>query len=422
MYSSAAKIERLEARIAPAFFNNFAQTSLSYVDLDDDQVTITVTKGNLIDTDFVFDTGFNFDGPQQLQMIDLQDDLINSGTNITVTVKPSLFGDGLAHIGYINATNIDLGTVTVKGDLGRIDAGDGNTFTPGVKALNVQSIGRFGLLTQGGGGSTDSNIYGALPSLTVKGGMNFATLNIFGGVNTQFNGKLGTAKFGGSLQDAAIFTDGNIGKITIGGSVRVSLIQAGATAAGGNLGSLTIQGSLTDSIVGAGYQMGAVTIRGSMLNSTIEGFGILGVTPAIDTAIKSVTIGGDMENSFILAGYDDYNVFYNADGSIGSVIIGGDFVKSNIVAGSAIGGDGSYGTFDDTLLAGNDTFRQATISKVIIKGQAVGTQGGSDAYGIVAETIVSAKVAGIGYPTFAFFSDFYDLTASTTTDVILNEI
>ena len=77
-------------------------------------------------------------------------------------------GDRLAHVGYINATGIDLGKVQVKGDLGQIDAGDDLTPNPGLLNLSAQSIGRSGLFTQLPGGSLQSDIVGAVKSLKLE--------------------------------------------------------------------------------------------------------------------------------------------------------------------------------------------------------------------------------------------------------------
>jgi hypothetical protein len=48
-------------------------------------------------------------------------------------------------------SGIDLGVVTVKGDLGKILCGDGNADKPALKSLSVRSMGVFGTATQNGG-------------------------------------------------------------------------------------------------------------------------------------------------------------------------------------------------------------------------------------------------------------------------------
>ena len=66
-------------------------------------------------------------------------DLANLATTVT---KKGPLGDGLVHVGRIDATGHDLGTVSVTGDLGQIDAGSGTDGTPAVKSLTVRSMGR----------------------------------------------------------------------------------------------------------------------------------------------------------------------------------------------------------------------------------------------------------------------------------------
>src|SRR5262249_50349502 len=93
-----------------------------------------------------------------------------AGTSLSVTGVRSAIngGDGFVNIGDINAPNIDLGAVRVRGDLGQIDAGDAITTTAGLASLLVQSLGRFGISTQAAGGDLETDIQGPLGSLTVK--------------------------------------------------------------------------------------------------------------------------------------------------------------------------------------------------------------------------------------------------------------
>ena len=72
--------------------------------------------------------------------------------NLTVGVVKVPGGDGLANIGYVNSTGHDLGNVKIVGDLGRVNAGDGDPAAPATKRLIVQSMGQYGLDTQAGGG------------------------------------------------------------------------------------------------------------------------------------------------------------------------------------------------------------------------------------------------------------------------------
>src|SRR5204862_3721429 len=103
---------------------------------------------------------------QRLVFIDLSNDAgAFDGANLTVTVKRGPNGDGFVNIGYINSTGHDLGAVSIKGDLGQIDAGDATATQPGLKSLTVQSLGRVGLDSQGGAGDLQSSIDRGLGAL-----------------------------------------------------------------------------------------------------------------------------------------------------------------------------------------------------------------------------------------------------------------
>ena len=54
---------------------------------------------------------------------------------------------GFANVGRVKA-GVDLAAVVIDGDLGRIDAGDAVTSTPGLGSLRVQSLGALGTTTQ----------------------------------------------------------------------------------------------------------------------------------------------------------------------------------------------------------------------------------------------------------------------------------
>src|SRR4030095_2034232 len=170
-------IEPLEARIAPAAVLVNATTA-NYNDVDGAHVTVTfsnpiLTAANVSSVLLVVSSF----GGDVLKAIDLTG--IGSsaqGTNIAITASlaPGT-GDGLANVGRINATGIDLGSVKVKGDLAAIDAGDANTATVGLQSLNVQSLGRLGLIT--GSPDLDSHINGAMGALKVKKDLVNAVVN-----------------------------------------------------------------------------------------------------------------------------------------------------------------------------------------------------------------------------------------------------
>src|SRR5581483_973179 len=156
-------IETLEERIAPAVLISADGHRAHYNDTDGDHVSIYVSTGHLSAGNF---TLAGAGAGSQLQEIDLTAKAFNKA-DVVVKVIKSAHGDGLANIGYIDATGIDLSSVVVKGDLGRIDAGSGGGVA--IKKLDVASIGRLGTDTQGATASLTSNITGALNALNVAG-------------------------------------------------------------------------------------------------------------------------------------------------------------------------------------------------------------------------------------------------------------
>lgn len=104
-------IEPLEARIAPA--------SLTFTDVDGDNVVITTSTGALTLGGNVIVNG------GRLETLVLTDAAFQ-GANVSIvaTPDPTGGGDGRVRVGSIEASGRDLGTVLVDGALGAIDAGD----------------------------------------------------------------------------------------------------------------------------------------------------------------------------------------------------------------------------------------------------------------------------------------------------------
>ena len=140
MKTNPHSIEPLESRIAPSTVLTFVNAnSAAYDDVDGDRVTVKfskpiLTSGNVGTVLHTVASGLGL----QLQFIDLTGlAAAPDGTGITITAalqdidhNGSKDGDGFVNVGQINATAHDLGAVSIKGDLGRIDAGDATTTTP----------------------------------------------------------------------------------------------------------------------------------------------------------------------------------------------------------------------------------------------------------------------------------------------------
>src|SRR5262249_16749717 len=122
---SGLRLEPLDSREVPATLVN--ASTLTYQDVDGDTVRVSFSKAILtpgnVNTVFIFDTGTADSGNstgQQLRRIDLTGlGATATGVGITTTAARSSAtgGDGFAAVGQINATGIDLGAVTIDGDL-----------------------------------------------------------------------------------------------------------------------------------------------------------------------------------------------------------------------------------------------------------------------------------------------------------------
>jgi hypothetical protein len=319
-------VEPLEHRIAPA------SVSVTYVDVDLDVVKITFTgpgalAANLVGMTFVggFDSG-------QLSQLTINNAAFD-GANVTFAVTRKPGGDGLAHVGFLNATGVDLGTVTVKGDLGKIVAGDANLTDPGLVSLKARSMGTLGLVTQGGTGDLNSTITGRTGSLAVTNDFKDALFR------TDGMGKLmiGHSLLGGiDAFQGEVFSTVDIGAVKIGGDVV------------GGLGNNT-------GLVQATTKIESVIILGSVIGS---GGLFSGAVRAHN--LGSIKITGDLAGG---GGDDSGTVSCDDQGSIGNVMIGG----------SMIGGRGK----DSGSLNGGESVQNgnANLSSVTVRGSVVGGAG-----------------------------------------------
>jgi hypothetical protein len=405
-------LELLEVRIAPSTLAFVNPTTATYTDPDGDAVTVKFTKPILsaANVGHVLVTAAIDQTHDQLQKIDLTVlDIAASpqGTGITVTAKPSAAaGDGLAHLGYINATGFDLAAVSVHGDLGAIDAGDAKLTTMGIAKLTVQSLGAFALTT----GATDlkTDVSGSVGSLAVLTNVQNATVAITGTA-----AKLGSLTIGGSLigdggaaSAGAILVDGNIGTVKIGGNVVGGAGSgSGRVSAGGTMANVTIGGSVlggaatdTGEILALGASMGVVKIGGDVKGGTGAASFFSGVIDSHGT-IKSVTIAGSLLGG---AGGDSGEILA-LGASLGAVKIGVDVVGGTGTA-SFSGAISSHGklaavTISGSLVGGSNVASGLVVSTgdmamVTVVGNVKGGSGGSSGFVHSLGKLAGVKVGG----------------------------
>ncbi|MGC3990483.1 MAG: hypothetical protein QM796_12540 [Chthoniobacteraceae bacterium] len=392
-------IEPLEARIAPATLTGRV---LTYTDTDGDQVTVKFSKGTLSESDFTFDTAFNSTGGQQLQQIALGGSQTFQGANITVSVVKD-GGDGFVNLGLIYASGIDLGKVTIHGDLSRIIVGDSNVKTAGLKSLAVNSFGVAGTTTQGSSTDTESDITGKLGSLKVATDFSNMQLYVVGGQGKAAKyGSVGSVYIGGSLiggtSEASAYFEctGSLGKLTVVGDLTGDDGEAsGKITVDQNLGSAVI-GSITG---GGGNDSGKLRVYGGAGKITVNG-DITGgdvASPAsdgaeagiieVDKTVASVVIKGNIE------GKNSYYSGLELHGNVGSISVG-------TVEGGAAQDDGS-------IVVGGKA------GKITITGGLVG--GDSDDAGSV---IVTGGIGKITVGAYSMGGDGYLSGSVSTTGAI----
>lgn len=369
-------VEALESRTLLATL--VSANKLTYQDADGDNVEVAFSKpiltaGN-VNAIFTFNTS-NVNGSnaikQQLRTINLTGVAGAAGTTIITKAVRSAAngGDGFAAIGQIDATGIDISTVTIDGDLGRIIAGDATTTTQGLGALTVHSMGRFGTFT--GAMNLDSNINGALLSLKSKTDVKDILLDV--------QGKIGSLTIGGSLlggaasNSAAISSTGDIGAVIITGDLIGEGAGAGTITTGGKLASVTIGGSLIGSGAFSGQlfssgDMGAVKIGRDLRGGAGASSGQIRAV----SKLASVTIGGSLIGS---SGQSSGQVF--SAGTLGPVVITGD------VRG------GSFNAANQAQAAGA-VVSNASIASVTIGGSLIG--GAGEFSGVLASGLGTAPL------------------------------
>jgi hypothetical protein len=223
-------------------------------------------------------------------------------------------------------------------------------------------------------------------SLLVGGTVGVTTLTIGGSLSAQ-------ASTGGGDDSGQVNVVGRVGTMTVGGVSGGVGARSGSIFVGQDIGALTIKGD----VVGLATNPVFITAQGQATPDPAKNK---------DSAIGSLIINGRVENANIEGGYGlvgGVSTLVNADAQIGTVSVGGDWIASNLVAGVNPGPDHVFGTADDFAPAAgggvtNNTSINSMIGNVTIKGQAMGTVGGTDHFGIVAQQIGTLKVGTVTYP------------------------
>lgn len=423
MKTHCSVIEPLEPRIAPATLLN--PKTVQYTDPDGDTVLVKTSHGSWdLANDFVF--GSSAAGGESLLKMNLTGKPKFLGANISVMASGP--GDGLAAVGFIDATDLNLGSVVVDGDLGRISVGNALTNTPALHSLKADSMGIYGLATQGGSGSLSSSFNGAVGSIKILHDVKEASLStgslmkieIGGdliGTATGFSGsissehKLGTAIIHGDVTGAGGFsgeiTGGDIGSVTIDGNLYGGTMQdSGAILAGNHLGTVLIKGSVfgdkgqgSGSIRSGAGGIGSVQIGKSLFGGDgpsageIYSSGSIGQvqTGVVDPTNSSIYGSGGAASGYIFAVKNigkiliPGNLYGGRDHDSGEIYAGGNIaqvhVKGSVYGGSAFdtgaiqSKNGHVGkvVIDGSFYGGTVTGSQSAGETGYISGQIIGS-------------------------------------------------
>lgn len=372
--------------------------SATFTDVDGDLVTVKVSKGTLTNGNFaLIKKSATVAGAQ---LIELNLGAAFDGADVSITAKRAGGGDGKVNLGLLSAIDVDLGKVTVGGDLGGILAGDA-TADGAITSLTVGSIGLFGGRTGDGIGAPFSFVTGGIGALKVAGDFaaDFRIVRVSGAVGS---GDAGSVLIGGSMLggdtgfSGTLLVDDRVGSVTIKGDVR----GGGGTSSGSlllnDVGVLTITGDVrggegNETALLRVAKIGNVTIGGSLIGGAGEFSGAI----RADASFGNVKVGGDM-----VGGAGNFSGYLDA-ASLASLTIGGDLRGSGgdlsgavVVSGNAgnvtIGGSqiGGSGGFSGALDVGG------SLGKVAIKRDKIGGAGFASALILTSSNIASLTIGG----------------------------
>jgi hypothetical protein len=349
-------IEALEARIAPA-------AVLTLTDFDGDIVTITTSKGTSAQLDAVVFRGpVGNVGGVQISTIDFSKNSVFDGTDLSITAKRGAKGgDGLVNIGRIDAADdfadvldasLNLGTVSIDGNLSDFDAGKG-TAESRVKSLQVHSAS----------GSTVWNVNADVAALVVKtdvhgvqinlgNGHDIGMLNVGGSIigegatysgSVRVSGEIGLLKIGRDLQGGSggfsgSISAGRIGSLALGGSILAGSESGSGKIEADTLGSVKIRGDLRGLLYGVSA-IESVSIKGDIAAGNEGSGGVLACGSAgLEAKLGRVVVGGSV------LGDTGFGGRIAVSGSVASIVIGGDIVGGATPESGAIKANGKIGS------------------------------------------------------------------------------
>jgi hypothetical protein len=223
-----------------------------------------------------------------------------------------------------------------------------------------------------------------------------------------------------NLFDTGYIACNRIESVFIGGSIIAGIDDS------------TSGGLFKNASIRVNHDIGPIVVKGSLVGRTnangdslviIQARGQQTLQPGAteDLAISSLSVGGEVRNARILAGFDSVLNPANADASIGAVEIGGKWTASSLAAGVRDSGGDGFGINDALQTTSDDPALVARIASIVIKGIVAGSAASGDHFGFVAQQIGSFKSRGFTAALTAGTDAPIELSPITG-DVTLREI
>ncbi len=307
-------------------------------------------------------------------------DVAIGGVTVAGNVTDSRIQAGHDLSGAAVNGNAQIGRVNVGGNWENSDlvtgAGRGNAGAFTVKGAVTDAELRVG-------GSLAAFSAGAVSGSVVRAGNDLGAVSVASLLNSTISAR-------GQAAPRSVTTDVAISGVTVAGNVTNSFIQAGHNLDGsaangnaqigrvtvggdwvnsdlvtgsdrGNAAAFAVKGAVTDSelrvggslasfaggavsgsVVRVGNDLVSVSVA-SLLNSTISARGQAAPrSAATDVAIGSVTVTGNVTNSYIQAGHNPAGTAVNVNAQIGRVNVGGSWLNSDLVTGAEKGNAGAF--------------------------------------------------------------------------------
>ncbi len=303
---------------------------------------------------------------------------LNATSYTELKIGGNIVGGGGNASGYAGVSNVSTAFVG-----GSIYGGADGTLSAGDLAISQgKTITIQGSVIGGAGQSSGLVISNTIGTINIAG-------SVVGGNSTVV---------GGTLSDSGAIGVNTVGHLNIGGSLVAGTSAPGCKSV--NCGALFAVAAFGDVKIGG-------SIVGNASNAASIEVGFAPKAPGA-TVLKSLTVGGAVDQAEILAGYNESKVAMHGDVKVGAINVG-SWSASNLVVGVDAGADQSFGTIDDVRHVGGDPAIHSSIASIVIRGRAIGSAAAGDHFGIVAEQIGSVKIGGYQVPLSAAKTDVFRL-------------